>query len=154
MFGHRQAQATTFAYEHLGLVRGEQLAWLYSQATIGMALSMTHGSLVPHDMMACGLPCVDLDGYGTGAEHRETGAVELVPFDPREIATALERLLDDPELRVERARAGLAYVADHTWERACGSVERGLRRVLAMQEAQAGERRPADIEELGRRHAS
>jgi glycosyltransferase involved in cell wall biosynthesis len=155
MFGDREAPETTFAYEHLGTVRGEQLAWLYSQATIGMAFSLTHGSLVPHDMMACGLPCVDLDGYSTGAEHHDTGAVELVPFEPRRIAAALERLLDDPELRAARAQAGLAHVAGHTWERAGESVERGLRTVLAMREPEAvGEIEPAEIEDLGRRHGS
>jgi hypothetical protein len=154
MFGHEQAPETSFAYEHLGLVRGEQLAWLYSQTTIGMAFSMTHGSLVPHDMMACGLPCVDLESFGTGAEHLDSGAIELAPCDPWQIADALERLLDDPQLRADRARAGLAYVADHTWQRAGECVERGLRRVLAMQEANAAdELKPPDIADL-RRHAS
>ena len=51
-----------FDFEFLGLVRPERLAWTYSEATVGIALSMTNASLVPQDMRACGLPCVELAG--------------------------------------------------------------------------------------------
>jgi glycosyltransferase involved in cell wall biosynthesis len=129
-FGDIAAPRVAFAFDTYGLIDGEALSWLYSEATIGMAFSMTHGSLVPHDMAACGLPVVDLDGFGTAAEHRGTGVVELVPFDPYAIADALEQLLDDPELRARRARAGLAYVRDLTWELATDEVETALRRLV------------------------
>ena len=131
-FGDVAVPRVGFAFDTYGLTDGETLSWLYSEATIGMAFSMTHDSLVPHDMAACGLPVVDLDGFGTGAEHRDTGVVELVPIDPHAIADALERLLDDPELRARRARAGLAYVRDLTWELATDEVEIALRRVVQM----------------------
>lgn len=131
LFGDQDTPETAFPYEHLGPISPEALSWVYSEATVGLGLSMTHGSLVPHDMMACGLPVLDLEGFGTGVEHASTGLVELTPFDPYVIADALERLLDDPALREERSRAGLAHVAGHSWETTAERVEGGLRRILA-----------------------
>ena len=46
----------------------EVLAWRYSEATVGLCLSLTNYSLIPQEMMACGLPCVDLAGGSTEAE--------------------------------------------------------------------------------------
>jgi len=130
LFGDWDMPATAFPYEHFGPIAAERLSWLYAEATIGIGFSMTHGSLVPHDMMACGLPVLDLEGFGTGVEHAESGLVELAPFDPFLIADALERLLDDPALRAERAEAARAYVAEHNWDASAALVEQGLRDVL------------------------
>lgn len=137
LFGDTETSRTAFPHEHLGLVDAEPLSWVYSEATIGMGFSMTHGSLVPHDMMACGLPVLDLAGYGTGVEHADTDLVELAPFDPFAIADRLEALLDDPALRARRSAAGLAYVGGHTWAESARRVEDGLRAVLRAREPAA-----------------
>jgi glycosyltransferase involved in cell wall biosynthesis len=81
-------------------------------------------------MMACGLPVMDLEGFSTAAEHAGTDLVELVPGDPTAMADALERLLDDEELRARRTRAGQEYVAAHTWEATTSLIEDGLRAIL------------------------
>ena len=39
-----------------------QLARLFCEATVGLCLSLTNYSLIPKEMLACGLPCVDLRG--------------------------------------------------------------------------------------------
>ncbi|MCU1677738.1 MAG: glycosyl transferase group 1, partial [Frankiales bacterium] len=130
LFGDEGAVDLNFAYEHHGAISPERLSWVYSEATIGIAFSLTHGSLVPHDMMACGLPVMDLAGFSTAAEHAGTDLVELVPSDPTAMADALERLLDDDELRARRSRAGQEYVAAHTWEATTSLIEDGLRAIL------------------------
>lgn len=130
LFGDEGAPDLNFAYEHHGPISPERLSWVYSEATIGVAFSLTHGSLVPHDMLACGLPVLDLEGYSTAAEHAATGLVELAPLDPVAMADALERLLDDPALRALRASEGSAYVGAHTWAHATSLVEDGLRAIL------------------------
>ncbi|UTI63480.1 glycosyltransferase family 4 protein [Paraconexibacter antarcticus] len=130
LFGDQGVPECTFAYEHLGPIAPEDLSWVYSEATVGLAFSLTHGSLVPHDMLACGLPVVDLDGFGTAAEHADTGLVELAALSPLAIAAAVERLLDDPEERARRAQAGAAHVAAASWQRAADAVEAGLRTIL------------------------
>ncbi len=49
-------------YEHAGILSPEELSWLFSEATVGLVLSLTNYSLIPQEMLACGLPCVDLAG--------------------------------------------------------------------------------------------
>ena len=68
------------------------------EATVGLCLSLTNFSLMPKEMLACGLPCVELAGVSAESIFGADGPLELAPLDPRAIADALERLLDDPEL--------------------------------------------------------
>ena len=48
------------------------LADLYRRATVGVVFSATNYSLIPHEMMACGLPVVELDGESTRADFLQT----------------------------------------------------------------------------------
>jgi glycosyltransferase involved in cell wall biosynthesis/GT2 family glycosyltransferase len=134
LFGDPTPVRTTFPYEHMGVLAPKQLPWLYSEATIGLCLSMTNISLMPKEMLACGLPCVELSGVSAESIFGADGPIELAPLDPDAIATAMERLLDDSQLRERRARDGIDFVAAHTWERATDLVEAGLRRSLALRE--------------------
>ena len=92
-----------------------------------MVLSLTNISLVPIEMLACGLTCVELDTACLRTEVGATGALELASFDPLAIADALERLLDDAELRAHRVARGAALARERTWRRAAVQVEEGLR---------------------------
>jgi glycosyltransferase involved in cell wall biosynthesis len=137
MFGDRHPLPASFSYDHLGIVQPDELSWLYSEATVGIAFSMTNCSLVPQDMMACGLPCVELKGYGAASVYGEDGPVELVPFDHIGVADAVERLLTDEERWNRRSQAGLQYLAEHTWDGAAREVEAELRTALRAREAAA-----------------
>jgi glycosyltransferase involved in cell wall biosynthesis len=134
MFGNLEPPDAPFPYEHVGIANGEELAWLYSEGTVGLCLSLTNYSTVPLEMLACGLPCVDLDRPSTRSVYGEDGAVELVPLDPAALATAVERVLDDRAEWERRSRGGLEFVAPRTWERAAEQVEAELRRALALRE--------------------
>jgi glycosyltransferase involved in cell wall biosynthesis len=130
VFGDPQPVEASFPYEHVGLASPGQLAWLYSQATVGVAFSMTNSSLVPQDMLACGLPVVDLAGFGTEAVHGSGGPVEFAAFDDLAVAAAIERLLDDPDLREERRRAGIEHARAHRWSRTVDVAESAVRCVM------------------------
>jgi glycosyltransferase involved in cell wall biosynthesis len=137
LFGSQQPLETSFPHVHLGILDPEQLSWLYSEATAGLCLSLTNFSLMPKEMMACGLPCVELAGASAESIFGPDGPLELARLDPGAIADALEHLLDDEASWEQRSRRGLAYVEEHTWDRATDEVEAGLRAALAMREAQA-----------------
>jgi glycosyltransferase involved in cell wall biosynthesis len=130
MFGDEHPLPAPFAYEFAGLVRPERLAWLYSMATVGIAMSMTNASLVPQDMGACGLPCVELDVGAAADAYPPDGSVELAPFDAIGLADAVERLLADPQLRDRRAEAGLARARERTWERTGAQIVDQLQTAL------------------------
>ncbi len=96
------------------------------EATVGLCLSLTNFSLMPKEMLACGLPCVELAGVSAESIFGADGPLELAPLDPAAIADALERLLDRPRaLRERRSREGIEFVASHTWEHATDEVEAG-----------------------------
>jgi glycosyltransferase involved in cell wall biosynthesis len=133
-FGQDGELGVPFEYELLGLVQPEVLAERYREATVGLCLSLTNYSLIPQEMLACGLPCVDLAGASTEAELGRDGGVELAEPDPISIADALERLLEDRDLWERRSAAGIAQVRNASWDEAGRQVERDLREALRERE--------------------
>ena len=130
LFGESRPVETRFAYTDLGVLDAERLAGVYRSAAVGLVLSLTNPSLIPLEMMACGLPCVDVASAAMTATFGAGGPVELAAPDPLALADALERLLDSPEVRLERSRAGVAWTAPRTWAAAAEQVEAGLRAAL------------------------
>jgi glycosyltransferase involved in cell wall biosynthesis len=135
LFGSPDVMYAAFPYESMGLLSPTQLSWLYSEATVGLCLSLTNFSLMPKEMLACGLPCVELAGVSAESIFGSDGPLELAPLDPRAIADTLAGLLDDPGRREQRSREGIEFVASHTWEHATDEVEAGLRHALREREA-------------------
>jgi O-antigen biosynthesis protein len=130
LFGEARAIAAPFPHRHLGVLPPAQLARAYATATAGVVLSLTNPSLIPTEMMACGLPVVDLAVPSMQATFGDRDALELAPPDPLALTTAIERLLDDPGLRAHRTASGLALTAQRTWPNAAAQVEAGLRTAL------------------------
>jgi glycosyltransferase involved in cell wall biosynthesis len=131
-FGNPEEIDVPVDYEHLGILSAEQLSWTFSEATVGLVLSLTNYSLIPQEMLACGLPCVDLAGISAEGVFGADGPVALSAFDPLAMADAIERLLDDPCEWQRRSAAGRAFVAKRTWDRAADQVEAGLRTAYAL----------------------
>jgi glycosyltransferase involved in cell wall biosynthesis len=134
LFGDPSLLHSAFPYEHLGILSPRQLATLYSEATAGLCLSLTNFSLMPKEMLACGLPCVELAGVSAESIFGTGGPIDLAPLDPDAIADALQRLLTDREHWQRRSREGIEFVASHTWDQATDEVEAGLRRALLERE--------------------
>jgi glycosyltransferase involved in cell wall biosynthesis len=134
MFGTDKPLHAAFPYEHLSVLSGEQLARLYSEATVGLCLSMTNFSLMPKEMLACGLPCVELEGVSAESIFGIDGPLDLAALEPTAIADAVERLVVDKAHWERRSRAGIEFVSNHTWEHATDQVEAGLRHALRRRE--------------------
>jgi glycosyltransferase involved in cell wall biosynthesis len=131
LFGTDRPPPTTFPYEHLGVLAPPQLAALYGEATVGLCLSLTNFSLMPKEMLACGLPCVELAGVSAESIFgADGGPLALAPLEPVALADAMERLLDNRDAWERRSHAGIDFVASHTWEVATDEVEAGLRHAL------------------------
>jgi O-antigen biosynthesis protein len=137
LFGDPGVLESPFPYEHHSVLSPEQLARLYNEATVGLCLSLTNFSLMPKEMLACGLPCVELAGVSAESIFGADGPLELAPLDPRQIADAMEQLLDNRERWQQRSRVGIEFVSSHTWEHATDEVEAGLRHALRERETTA-----------------
>lgn len=120
LFGESRPLATPFA--NRGVLPPGELARLYNHATAGVVLSMTNPSLVPTEMLACGLPVVDVASEAMVATFGHDGPIALAGFDPLALADAIERALDAP-----RSGAGIELVRGRTWENAAAQLEAGLR---------------------------
>ena len=83
-----------------------------------MVLSLTNPSLVGLEMMACGLPCVELASDSMLASFGSDGPLALAEPNPRALCAAIEALLDDAGRREQARRGGLALMGERTW-RAC-----------------------------------
>ena len=103
----------------------EELGVLYRQCDLGICFSGTNYSLVPQEMMACGLPVVEL-GVESARSSIPENVVAFVPADPIKIADILEQLLADPEARRALSRRGLEWAGQHDWQSAARAVEAAL----------------------------
>jgi glycosyltransferase involved in cell wall biosynthesis/SAM-dependent methyltransferase len=142
-----------FPYEQLGVASPEELAWAYSEATVGLSISLTNYSLIPQEMMACDLPVVEIAGDNLERVFGAGGPARLAAPDPLELADALVGLLDDDAERARRAEAGRRFVEGKTWEHAADQLEAGLRDALRARVAPlaAGLAHPAG--DVGERNA-
>jgi glycosyltransferase involved in cell wall biosynthesis len=130
LFGEDRRIEASFPHRQLGVLEPAQLADLYRQAAVGMVLSMTNPSLVSLEMMACGLPCVELASDSMLATFTNSGPLTLAEPDPLALCEAVERLLDDGGRRESCTRGGLELMAERSWGRAAEQVEQGLRAAL------------------------
>lgn len=126
LFGEETVETVApFPCSGHGVLSAEGLANLYRNAHIGICFSATNYSLVPQEMMACGLPVVEIDGESTRAVFPED-VVTLTGPHPCAIADGIEALLRDPERRHRQAAAALRWVDQFDWEKSARSVEQAL----------------------------
>ncbi len=131
LFGeNRLLVEVPFEHTSLGTLHAAGLARLYSRATVGMGFSLTNPSLVSLEMMACGLPCVELSSDSMVATFGVDGPALLAPPEPLQVCSAIERLLADADARDRIARLGVAFMQPRTWSRSAQQVELGLRAAL------------------------
>jgi glycosyltransferase involved in cell wall biosynthesis len=130
LYGTHAMVHVPFTYEHLGVVSPARLQRLYSEATVGLSLSLTNYSLIPQEMMACGLPVVELEGRACEGVFGDDGKViSLAKAEPVDIAEKLLALMDDPARRAAQSAAGLDFARAHSWDVATGEVVGALEKL-------------------------
>jgi glycosyltransferase involved in cell wall biosynthesis len=132
LYGEDHALGAPFRHRNLGTLDSERLAALYRESTVGMVLSLTNPSLIALEMMACGLPCVELASESMLASFGEDGPLTLAKPEPLALCAAIERLLDDPVRRRELSSVGVERMTVRRWENAAGQLENGLHAALGM----------------------
>jgi glycosyl transferase family 1 len=112
--------------EFLGKVSDAEKAQLYRTADVFVSPATGGESfgIVLLEAMAAGAPIVasDIHGY-KGVVRRGREALLVPPHDPKELALALGRLLDDPALRAEMSAAGRDRAEAFSWPRVTAKVE-------------------------------
>jgi glycosyltransferase involved in cell wall biosynthesis len=67
--------------------------------------------------LAAGLPILMTDVPPNSTELASSAGAEIVPFDPSDLAAAIERLLTSPDQWAIRRASALTYVQDYDWNR-------------------------------------
>ncbi|QEL17477.1 rhamnosyltransferase WsaF family glycosyltransferase [Limnoglobus roseus] len=114
-----------YKYRNLGVLGAQELGRMYREASVGIVLSATNYSIIPNEMMACGLPVVDLAGDNNAAVY-PPGVIALAEPSPTGLAGTIERLLTFPELRDNQLLRAFEYLKTIDWEGSARVVERAV----------------------------
>lgn len=99
-----------FEHEHMGLLKLSDCNALYNRCAVGLCLSSSNPSRIPFEMMAAGLPVVEL-WRNNNLYDLPSSAVSLADQTPEGLAENLLCLLDDEERRERMSRSGIEYMA-------------------------------------------
>jgi O-antigen biosynthesis protein len=132
LFGSNHPMAAPFPCANLGVAPPRTLATLYRRASAGLVFSLTNLSIVTQEMMASGLPVVELDGANVSSVLGASGELaRLAAPQPDAIAEELEVLLDRPEEAAEMTRRARRFVEQRTWRHASEQLESAISGFLA-----------------------
>ena len=125
-----------FEHENLGIIPLEKCNALYNKCEVGLCISSSNPSRIPFEMMAAGLPVVDLYMENNFYDMPNEG-VRLAHTTPESIAQALIEILNHPEKAAEMSEAGKRYMADK-------DLEHGFEQFYAAVSDMAARREPAE----------
>tara|TARA_B100001057_G_C22852555_1_gene951495 strand:+ start:2 stop:2428 length:2427 start_codon:yes stop_codon:yes gene_type:complete len=117
-------EAPFICFDH-GICNPQKLANIYQNCDIGIVFSATNYSLIPQEMMACGLPVAELDAESTRAIFPE-GIVNFLPANPTLMAEKLAQMIKDESQRIRQAELAYEWVKQFSWEGAAKSVESAI----------------------------
>ena len=94
----------------------EELLWLYNRAEAMVLPSLYEGFGLPViEAMACGTPVITTN-VSSLPEVAGEAAILVDPHDREALASAISRVLDDPDLRSRMREAGLAQASRFDWD--------------------------------------
>jgi hypothetical protein len=113
--GHIPADAFDFPVFTPGSVPVTELSDLYSQCDLALVLSLTNLSLLPLELMACGVPVVSNSGPNVEWLLKPP-VVTLCPPDPESLAKAVVKMLSAPSDELAKNRqACLEFARATDW---------------------------------------
>ncbi|WP_131800189.1 rhamnan synthesis F family protein [Methylobacterium indicum] len=113
----------------LGILAPRELGDLYRQCDIGVVFSTTNYSLVPLEMMACGLPVVEIDTESSRAAF-PPNVVGFAKANPICIADEIEKLIVSEDKRKTQSQNAKEFIAGFSWVESAklidGYIKEGL----------------------------
>ena len=104
-----------FEYENCGRISHEQLPEIYRSCDLALIISLTNLSLLPSELMACGVPVVSNDSETVRWFLNSDNSVLGKPTQDL-LAKSIIELLSNPSRAAKLINHGLKEVEDITWE--------------------------------------
>lgn len=135
LYGSKSSGRVWFEHENLGLLSLEECNRLYNRCSVGLCISATNPSRIPFEMMAAGLPVVEIYRENTQYDFPEQ-AVLLCESTPEALAKGLMARLSNPAGAEEAGNVGTAFMQGHP-------IERGLEQFAQQVEVLLAGKQPA-----------
>ncbi len=121
----------SFPFVNGGVLSHAELAKLYQGARVGLSLSLSNYSLVPQEMLACGLPVVEARLPSVQAAYPAASpGILLTEVTPEALADSLDLALrEEAGVHEKRRFAAAALVDGLTWEKSMQPAVEWLREV-------------------------
>lgn len=116
LYGSNTKNPVDFEAERLGIIPIKKCNELYNKCQVGLCMSASNPSRIPFEMMAAGLPVVELYKENNLYDFPDD-AIKLAEPSPEGIATALIELLDNKKLCEEMGKKGILYMKDYPLEK-------------------------------------
>lgn len=129
LYGTRAACPTHLQAEIMGMISPEECNALYNKCQVGLCMSASNPSRIPFEMMAAGLPVVDLH-LENNVYDLPDSATLLAESSPDAVAAALIRLLDDTAKCQKMSQAGVKYMQDKPIEKGYAQFITAVQNVL------------------------
>lgn len=102
--------------ENLHIMPIDKCNELYNKCKVGVCMSSSNPSRIPFEMMAAGLPVVDLYRENNLYDIPEDGVL-LADTSPEAIATAIIKILDDDKLQQSMSKKGYEFMKNYPIEK-------------------------------------
>ena len=116
LYGSREPGTIWFDHKHLGMLELDECNHLYNRCAVGLCLSTSNPSRIPFEMMAAGLPVVELFRENNLYDFPHD-AMMLCDPTPESLAEGLCRVLGNPSLATTMSQAGATFMARRPLER-------------------------------------
>lgn len=111
LYGSKVVGNVWFAHENRGLISVDQCNELYNRCHVGLCISTTNPSRIPFEMMAAGLPVVEMHGENTIYDFPQD-AVALCEPTPEALAKGILGILRDDARQSEMGRAATRFMRE------------------------------------------
>jgi len=115
LYGSTDKAQIDFAATELGIITPEECNDLYNRCKLGISMSATNPSRIPFEMMAAGLPVVELYRDNNLYDLPDSATLLAVP-NPISVAQAILELLDNSARRTQMSQAGVDFMRERPLE--------------------------------------
>ncbi len=122
LYGSEQVtRPIDFECENLHIIPVEKCNELYNKCKVGICMSASNPSRIPFEMMAAGLPVVELYKENNLYDLPDEGVL-LADTTPEAIASVVVNLLDHPEEAKKMSEFGINYMKGYPLEKGFGQI--------------------------------